>query len=480
MVSVLHSLSRMFGGLALAMLLPAAIAVATHDGAGTDFLLVSGLTGFLSGAIFFALQGRQQARFDRGAAFILATSLWVVLPPIAALPFALHSQMGYPAALFEAVSGFTTTGATVYRSLAGAGRSIIFWRSELQWLGGLATLVTFLTVMAPAGIGGLSSRGLAVLGGFSNSAQERVGEGLRRLVSVYALFTGACIILLFLAGIPTFDAICLAMSTVSTGGFMPVDGNLSVYGSPWAAAIIAVFMIAGGSSVIFHRSALEGHWSTLLEHRETWGLLGMMAVVGVAYSWTFHLGGNALAALGEGLFNGVSLISTTGYQLRPGGLSGIPDTLLLFLAIGGAGALSTGGGLKYYRLGAMLVQSRHDLRRLLFPHSVRTTRFGSQPYDMALMKAIWANLVVAISVIMLAALALSIRLPSFDAAMVAAVAGFSNIGPLYSQQWLVGANWPAYADFGVFAQIVMIITMILGRIEVLVLFVSLYAAYRRA
>ena len=479
MIGVLDILSRAFGGLALAMLVPAAISVVAGDGAATDFLLVSGLTGFLSGAIFFAMQGHRP-RFDRTAGFVLAATLWVVVPLIAAIPFALRGHFGYVAALFEAVSGFTTTGATVFRKLAGVGPSIIFWRAELQWLGGLTTLVTFVTILAPAGVGGLSSRGLSALGGFSEAGPERVAQGLRRLVTLYALFTSLCIILLFFSGVPTFDAICLAMSTVSTGGFMPVDGNLSVYGSPFAEAVVAVFMIIGATSIVFHRSVLEGRWSMIMGHRETWWVLGVMAATGVVYGWVFHTGENLLVALGEGLFNSISLISTTGYETRAGGLSAIPDTLVLFLAIGGAAALSTAGGLKYYRIGAMTVQSMHELKRLLFPHSVRSTRFGSQPYDLNLMKAVWANFVVAVVIIVAAALALSVSLPAFDAAMVAAVSAFSNVGPLYSQEWLIGPNWPAYADFGVFAQIAMIVTMILGRIEVIVLFASLYAAYWRS
>ena len=478
MIGVLFILSRAFGGLALAMLVPAAISVVSQDGAAADFLVVSGLTGFLSGAIFFALRG-YRTRFDRTAGFALVAVLWVLIPLIAAIPIALHARFGFVAALFEAVSGFTTTGATVYRSLAGAGRSIIFWRAELQWLGGLATLVTFVTILAPAGVGGLSSRGLAALGGFSEAGPERVAQGLRRLVSLYSLFTGLCIILLFLAGIPTFDAICLSLSTVSTGGFMPVDGTLAVYNSPYAETVISFFMIIGATSIVFHRAVLEGRWSILFDHRETWWLLSAMAVVGLIYTWAFHTGENLILALGEGLFNSISVISTTGFETRVGGLSAIPDTLVLFLALGGGAALSTAGGLKFYRVGAMTVQSMHELMRLLFPHSVRATRFGSQPYDLDLMKAIWANLVLAMAIIMFAALALAISLPSFDAAMIAAMSAFANIGPLYSHEWTMAANWPEYADFGVFAQLVMIVTMILGRIEVIVLFASVYAAYWR-
>ncbi len=478
MIGVLHILSQVAGGLAFALLAPAVIAVIAQDGAAQSFLLVSGLTGFLSGATYFALQGRKP-RFDRSAGFVLAVALWVTLPLIAAIPFALRADIGYVAALFEAVSGFTTTGATAFRSLAGVGPSIIFWRAELQWLGGLATLVTFVTILAPAGVGGLSSRGLAAMGGFSDAGPERVVHALRRVAVLYALFTGVCVILLFVAGVPTFDALCLAMSTVSTGGFMPVDGNLSVYESPLAEGVVAVFMVLGATSIVWHRIFLEGRRALLLEHRETYWVLGVMAIVGLAYAVYFHGVEGLPAALGDGLFSAVSLVSTTGYETRPGGLAAIPDALVIFLAIGGGAALSTAGGVKFYRIGAMTIQSMHELRRLVFPHSVRSTHFGSQPYDLTLMKAIWANLVVSLAVMIVSALLLAIQMPGFDTAMVAAVSAFSNIGPLYSPEWLIGPHWPAYADFSPFTQLVMAATMILGRIEVIVLFAALNVAYWR-
>ena len=478
MVGVLHILSRVLGGLALAMLLPAAIAIITNDGAGESYLLVSGLTGFLSGAIYFALQGRPP-RFDRGAGFVLAAVLWIVLPVIAAIPIALHTDIGYVAALFEAVSGFTTTGATVFGSLAEVGRSTIFWRAELQWLGGLATLVTFVTILAPAGIGGLSTRGLAAIGGFSDAGQERVLHALRPVARLYGLFTGLCVILLFFGGVPTFDAICLALSTVSTGGFMPVDGNLSVYRSAFAEGVVAVFMVFGATSIVWHRMLLEGGRAGRVEQHETWWVIGMMVAVGLVYAWYFSGSGDLAHTLGNGLFSSISLISTSGFEVRAGGLAAIPDTLAILLALGGAAALSTAGGIKYYRIGAMTVQSMHELRRMVFPHSVRSTRFGSQPYDIRLLKSVWANLVMVVVVVIASALLLSIRLPSFDGAMLAAVSAFSNIGPLYSHEWMIGAGWPPYGEFGAFAQLVMIVTMILGRIEVIALFAALTVAYRR-
>jgi trk system potassium uptake protein TrkH len=216
----------------------------------------------------------------------------------------------------------------------------------------------------------------------------------------------------------------------------------------------------------------------LAEHRETYWVAAVMVGAALLYAWTFRGMEQPLAALGEGLVNGISLVSTTGFDTHAGSLEALPDTIALFLAIAGGAALSTAGGLKLYRIGAMAVQSLHELKRLVFPHSVRSTRFGSQPYDLQLMKAIWANLVLSLAVIVFAALLLALQLPTFDAALEAAVAAFSNIGPLYSDAG-AAAPLPAYHDFSLLSKLVTIATMILGRIEVIVLFAAVSVVYSR-
>jgi trk system potassium uptake protein TrkH len=478
LVGVLHILSQAFGALAFGLLAPTLVALVTGDEAFEAYLLVCGLTGFVSGAMYFALRGRDR-RMGRAAAFGLATILWIAIPIVAAIPFALRTDLGYLQALFESVSGFTTSGGTVLRSISALGAAGIFWRAELQWLGGLATLVAFATIIARAGIGGLASRGFAAVGAFNRPGRDRVTESFRAIAVPYSLLTVLCFGLLVIAGLPTFDAACLALSTVSTGGFMPVDGSLAGYGKPAAEVVIAIFMTLGATSIVWQRMVLERRGALLLQHRETYWVLTVMLVAGLLYGWQFERGENLLAAIGEGLFNSISLLSTTGFETRPGSLSAAPDTLVLLLAIAGGAAISTGGGLKFYRIGGMIVQSVHELRRLVFPHSVRNTRFGSQPYDLALMKALWVNMALSLAVIAVAALLLSLSLPSFDGAVVAAIASFSNIGPLYSTHWGIGPDWPAYSDFGAFGQCVVIATMILGRIEVIVLFAALSAAYWR-
>lgn len=467
MIGVIHILAQALGVLALAMLPPAAVSLAVENGSPESYLVTSGLTGFLSGALFFAFRGRGLS-INRPASFVLATAIWSVPPFVAAVPIAIENDLGYLPALFEAVSGLTTTGATVFGSLAGVPASTILWRAELQWLGGVATLITFATILAPAGLGGLSTKGLATVGRFGAPGRAHALDAIRGVFVAYSALSLICLVMLILGGVGPLQAFCLAMSAISTGGFMPVDGGLAVYGSGYVTGVVALFMAIGATSIVWQRLLVERRMALLAEHREAYWVVATMLGAGLLYAWTFRSPEAPLAALGEGIVNGISLVSTSGFDTRPDSLSAIPDTVAVVLALFGAAALSSAGGLKLYRIGAMTVQSLHELKRLVFPHSVRSTRFGSQPYDLRLMKAIWSNLAVALTLIGLVALLLALSLPTFDSALIAAVSAFSNIGPLYS----AGGPWPGFGAFDPFAKSVMIVTMILGRVEVIVLFAT--------
>lgn len=479
MVGVLHILSQVLVVFAFALLLPASISLATGDGLAESYLVISGLVGFLAGAFYFALRGRE-ATLNKAQAFMLVVAVWVVPPLIAAVPIMQNAHVNYIAALFEATSGFTTTGATLLK-MVNQTPATKFWRAELQWFGGLTTLVTFITVLAPAGVGGLSSRAVSIIGEYSDTSVGQAWRTMRAVTIAYSIATVVCVVLLFGTGLPTFDAICLGLSTISTGGFMPIDGDLSVYANPLAEIVIMVFLAMGATSVAWYRILLQGHRALLVEHRETYWIIAVMLVTGLGYAAVFTGFENIFAAFGEGLFTAVSLISTTGFETRFRGLASLPDTIVFFLAIAGGAALSTAGGIKFYRIGGMFVQTLHELRRLIFPHSVRSSRFGSQPYDMNVMRAIWAFLVIAMAVLMAGGLVLALDLPSFDAALLASVSAFSNIGPLYSPEWpLNHGGWPAYSDFSSLSHVAMIIVMILGRIEVLVLFAAFNPTYWRS
>ena len=484
MIGVLHILSQVLGALAFALLPPAAVGLITGEiAAAQTFLAVAGLVGFVAGAFFFALQGRGR-RLDRAAGFVLVVAVWVIPPLIAAIPLMQPAGGDYMTALFETVSGYTTTGATNLPTLAPLGFTGVFFRAELQWLGGLMTLLTIVTVLAPSGLGGVSNTNLVLI----VNPEDRYGRilgAVRQVVFAYSAVTLACLLLLFASGIRPFDAVCLTFSAMSTGGFMPIDGDLSAYRNGFANAVLAVFMLVGATSIIWHRMVLEGRWQLLRHHSESYWVIGIAVAAGLAYAVAFAQSAvetdvrASLGALGDGLLAGASLVSTTGFEPRPGGLAALPAAVVILLAIIGGGAASTAGGIKYYRVGGMIAQALNELRRLVYPHAIRGSRFGSVAYNLELMRGIWSNLAICLVIIVAATMLIALELPSFDGAFTAAVAAFSSIGPLYPAS-SVSSGWPAYADFGGFTKGVLIATMILGRIEVLALFAAVNFAYWRS
>jgi trk system potassium uptake protein TrkH len=250
--------------------------------------------------------------------------------------------------------------------------------------------------------------------------------------------------------------------------------------------VVAVFMLVGATSVVWHRMILQGRWEQVLGHRESYWVIAAALLIGIFYAFEFSLGDSpaaatsGLQALGHGLFAGISLVTTTGFEPMPAGLAALPIAVAGAVAIVGAATISTAGGIKFYRLGGMLMQCGYEMKRLVYPHSVRGAHFGSNPDDINVMKAIWASAIVALATVTLTSLLLALNHPAFHGAAIAAISAFSNIGPLYASGWEGGADWPAYADFDAFSQIVLAVTMTLGRLEVIALLTLVNFAHWRS
>jgi trk system potassium uptake protein TrkH len=484
MIGFTNLLSLSLAVFALAMLAPAAVGLLHGEmQAAIWFLVLAGTIGFVAGGFILAFQGTRR-RSGRQGSYFFALALWGIPSLLGALPFIAMGLDPY-AAIFESTSGYTTTGATVFELLAGVDRAVIFWRAELQWLGGLATLVLISVVLAPGGIGGLPGRHIGLLDPTTPGGDYRLRAVIRDITAAYGVLTCICLLLLLVLGIPVFDAFCLTFSTVSTGGFMPRDGNLAVYRNGGAEIVLMVFMLAGGTSVLWHRMLVGRRWQLLAEHRESYWVIGMAIAVGIAYALAYHRVAAhfvtlaPLTALREGLLAGISLVTTTGYEAGGVHLSLLPLTVVLLLALAGGSSFSTAGGLKYYRIGGMLVQARYELRRLIYPHGVRTTRFGSQPYNMPMMRAIWAYLFVALLVVGVTALIVSLSGSNFIGALSSAVASFANIGPIHGAGWGSEGGWQEFAEMPGFAKLTLSVSMIMGRLEVVALLAAISAVYWR-
>jgi len=483
MTNVLNVFSTVLWVFGSCMIVPAFVAYTENEPVATmDFIIIVVLTIFVAGSMTFAVRGRA-LRMNRTESYILLLLVWLALPVLAAVPFLTLTDLSLPDAYLEAVSGLTTTGYTVFVQLEDVSRALLFWRSQLQWIGGLLTLWSLVLIIAPSGIGGLPQNQISLMSGASArevTSSIRVALDIARL---YSMLTFLCAVGLLACGFTLYDAICLAFSTVSTGGFLPRSGNLSAFDNAAAELVICVFMLAGATSIFWFRM-MQSRWRMLAVHRESYLVVGTAILVGLIYSAKlFEAAGSAevlhpLTALREGVVTGISLITTTGFESRQSSFSVLPMPLVLFLTLIGAGSFSTAGGIKFYRIGAMVVQAGRELNRLIYPHGVRSAKFGGQQYDIQLMKAIWAYfLTVSVFVPTVAVLLANPALP-LDGALLASAAAFANAGPVYASGWLPGADqWLPVVQFSDGNKMVLCATMILGRIEILALLGAINRTY---
>lgn len=473
MAAAIHSLSVVLAAIAAAMLATAlaGLGLSEPDSAQIFFTMAT-ITGFVAGGVFFASR-RPNPRRSASGKYVFVLLAWLVPPLFGAVPLMRSAGGDYVAALFEAVSGLTTTGASVFGSVDALPRTIVLWRAELHWLGGLLTLVLIVIALAPAGIGGIPTRDRAI------ARRAISGEGGRRWVLIrdilvgYGILTAIILVALTFAGVPAFDALCLAMSAVSTGGFLPVDGGLARYANPGMELIIAFGMIAGATSILWHRMIVGARWQSLRDHRESYWIIVAVLMIGIVAAGVLIDEGTSFGeAVRRGFVNGASLVSTSGMEVQPGGFGLLPAALVLLTAVVGGGAFSTAGGIRFYRLGGMVVESLKETRRLIYPHGVRPRIFGAREFDADVMKAVWSLFASAIAVMAIAAVGLALAGIDFGGAAAGAVAAFASVGSVYTAEWADAAGWPAFAEMPPALQLLLAAVMITGRLEVVAIIVA--------
>lgn len=473
-------LMLILAGLALAPLLTA-LAMGESDQVQGFFGTVL-ITGFAGGAGFLGL--RNETKQDTAREwFLLPVISWILLPAFAALPFLYGgATVSVTDAYFEAVSGLTTTGITILHGLDQVPRSILLWRALLQWVGGLGGIVLAVSLLSLLGVGGMQIFRSSVPRGEGGSMFVRMNHIAAQIIPIYAGLSVACVVALWLGGMPAFDALCHAMSTISTGGFSTRDGSIGAFDSGPIEAVLIVFMVAGALNFTLHATALRGGRRRYREDPEASYFLGI-ALVGaamLAIGLFFSLGGDGaglglLTSIRSGLFTAVSVLSTTGFvtgEQMP--LPLMPAIAVFALMMIGASTGSTGGGLKLMRFRLLVRQSRRELARLAHPHSVMRVRYGGRPVPDEVMGAIWAFFVLYIFCVAATALLLSLAGLDFESSIALAAAAVGNGGASAGLISPVEA-----AELPAFAKWVLCGAMIMGRLEILTVLTILNPAYWR-
>lgn len=453
------------------MLPPLLIAVLEDDETVTGFVSAFGIT-FLSGIVLWLPVRRIRRELRIRDGFLVTAMFWIVLGLFGSLPFLLTEslELNVASAIFESVSGLTTTGATVLTGLDSMPASILLYRHMLQWLGGIGIIVIAVAVLPMLGIGGMQLYRAETPGPTKDSKlTPRITETAKALFTVYLALTILCAGAYAAAGMSGFDAVCHAFSTVAIGGFSTHDASMGYFGSNAIYLISSLFMLISALNIALHFAAFrQRSVMGYIEDSETRFFLGAMAVC-VTISCSYLIFSETLSledSLVHGLFQAVSITTTTGFATQDFSIwpSFLPIMLLMFSFMGGCVG-STGGGIKAMRLMLIYKQGIRELKQLIHPHAVIPLKVGNRRVEAKVVSAVWSFFAVytfAFIVIMLLLMASGL---DFITAFSSVAAALNNLGPGLGA---VAANYGGTSDF---AKYVLCFAMLLGRLEVFTLLV---------
>lgn len=478
LILVLRTLGVLFLLFSLALVPPLLVALITRDGMWQPFLDAIGVAMTLAIVIWWP--GRNQTfNVTNRDGFIIVALMWTVLGLLCALPFTFGIGLSLADAVFEAFSAFTTTGATVIVGLDALPPSILFYRQEMQWLGGIGVIVSAIALLPMLRVGGMQLYRAEASGPVKDEKlTPRIMQTARSLLKVYVAMTTLCAVLFYLAGMSLFDAISHSLSTLSTGGFSTHDASLAYFDSPMIEGIAVVFMLFGAINFGVHFMAFRNldfgnYWRSI----EVRVFLLTVAVLSLAIAWVLYatdVKTDLLTALRYSVFEVVSVITSTGF--------GIDDfsvwplllpALLIFISFLGGCAGSTAGGMKMVRWILLGKQGVAEIRQLVHPQSIVTIKMGDRVISQSVIQTVWAFFAVYIAtfaVLMLAVMALGMdQVTAFGAVATC----LNNLGPGLGD---VAVNFANVKDVDkwIFA-----FAMLLGRLEIFTLLVLLSPAYWR-
>ena len=458
------------------MLLPAIVDVAFANDDWIVFLASSVITVFIGVAMWVTCRGAQ-ARLGLREAFVLTASVWVVAAAFAALPFCWSQlDLSYTDAFFEAMSGLTTTGSTVIVGLDNAPPGILFWRSFLQWLGGLGIVVMAVAVLPMLQIGGMQ---LFKAEAFDTADKilPRAAQISGSLTAVFVALTGLCAAAYGIAGMQISDAVMHAMTTVATGGFSSRDASIGAWGSPAIEWVSVVFMISGSLPFLLYIRAIQGQPFGLIRDEQVRAFF-MILLMLTALAWlsedqeTVHAGAIRFR---EAVFNMTSIMTGTGFASVDYNTWG-PLASGVFLAamfIGGC-AGSTSCGMKVFRVVVLFEDVRQHARRIVYPSGIFVKRYNGRPLSDNVSAAVLSFVFLFLASFAVISVALSLIGLDPVTAISGAATAISNVGPGLGPIIGPAGNFQPLPDA---AKWLLALAMLIGRLEVftvLVLFIPTF------
>ncbi|PSL13659.1 trk system potassium uptake protein TrkH [Marinobacterium halophilum] len=447
----------------------------THWAFMTAFIITL-LTGFIIWVPVYSV--RQELSIRDG--FLVTVLFWTVLGVFGSLPLMLSEQPGLSAvdAVFESVSGLTTTGATVMTGLDSLPHSILYYRQQLQWLGGMGIIVLAVAILPMLGIGGMQLYRAETPGPVKdNKLTPRITETAKALWYIYLSLTVACALAYWLAGMSLFDAIGHSFSTVAIGGFSTHDASIGYFDSAAIEAIGIFFMVVAGINFALHFFAWRHH--TLMHYLQDsevrfylslLGLITLLTLFVLVMTETYP----AVESLRKAAFMVVSVATTTGFATADfAHWPAMLPFMLFVLAFVGGCASSTAGGMKAIRVLLILKQGYREILRLIHPNAVIPVKLGQRPIPDRILQAVWGFFSVYLIVFVVMLIALLATGLDQVTAWSAVGATLNNLGPGLGD---VAAH---YGDLNPTAKWILCLAMLLGRLEVFTMLVLFTPAFWR-
>lgn len=410
---------------------------------------------------------------------LVVVSFWFVLSLFATIPFLLSNslEMSFSDAFFESMSGLTTTGATVISGLDDLPKSILYYRQQLQWLGGMGIIVLALAILPMLGVRGMELYHAESSGISKDRLTPRLTQTAKVLWVIYIGFTLACALFYYWAGMDIFDAIGHSYTTVAIGGFSTHDASIGYFDSIAIESVAVVFMFLAGINFSLHffvwRQNHINHYYQDSEFKAYVAFLTFLSVV-----VTFYLVNTGqYQSIGEafryGIFQSVSMATTTGFISTNFSAWAILPVLLIFASFIGASVGSTGGGIKVVRVLLMFKLAAKEIKKIIHPNAQINIKLNKRSISESTLVSVWgffALYVISFTVIMIALMLTGLsQVSSFSAT----AASINNLGPGLGEVSI------HYGNINDIAKWILSLSMLLGRLEILTLVALLHRAFWR-
>lgn len=449
-------------GVAVAMGAAALVGLVLRDGSFVPLALATLITVAVGGAGRFLTHVPEDINFRE--AFVMVTFAWTAVAVVGALPYLLSGAIPVPAeALFESMSGFTTTGSSVLSDIEVVQPGILFWRSLTQWLGGMGFIVLGVAILPYLGVGGMQLFRLEAPGPTADRLRPRIRETAKLLWLVYAGLTVVLVVLFMLGGMSLFDALNHALTTMPTGGFSTRNASMAAF-SPYIQWVTILFMFLAGTSFTLHYRTVSRGVNAYVKDTE-WRLYAGIIVIGSAIvaSITYAPGARLEPVVRDAMFQVVSIVTTTGYATADYVLwaPAAQIVLFLFFFLGGM-AGSTSGGMKMIRVLLVLKHAWLEIRKQLHPRAVFVPKVGGRPVREHIMLNVLGFVLIYMMLFGIGTFAIAMLGYSLPAAAGAAATAISNVGPALAELGPM-ANFSGMQWQG---DLILTFLMLIGRLEI--------------